>query len=248
MAGVTRTYKQVTQMQDRLSAVASEGYARMKAGRVVRPPGISWARDLSKLLNLTAELRRQAEEAHWLAQGIYAEELLEHFGRVRDSAVLLHEITKSTVSPEETEFHLHELADEFRRKIDLGEVKLSCKKGARVRGNRYLLLRALQNFYLNAKDHGEAQNMWLTGKREKGKAVLEFTDDGKGIPAENLPKVFDMHFTTKKESTDAGLGLAQAKQAVEEHGGTVSVKSRVATAGRKGRTTFRVELPLSTGK
>ena len=52
---------------------------------------------------------------------------------------------------------------------------------------------------------------------------IEFEDSGHGIPSENQSKIFDPLFTTKQTGT--GLGLSICKNIVEQHGGTISVKS-----------------------
>ncbi|MFC1713889.1 ATP-binding protein [Candidatus Poribacteria bacterium] len=65
--------------------------------------------------------------------------------------------------------------------------------------------------------------------------VVEISDTGSGISAENLDQIFDPYFTSKSEGT--GLGLSIAQGVVEEHGGSISVESEVG----KG-TTFRVRL------
>jgi len=54
-------------------------------------------------------------------------------------------------------------------------------------------------------------------------ARVSITDSGEGIPAENLPKIFDPFFSTKAKGT--GLGLALVQQILHEHGGRVEVKS-----------------------
>jgi len=53
--------------------------------------------------------------------------------------------------------------------------------------------------------------------------AIAFRDDGKGIPKENLPRVFDFGFTT---TTGSGLGLYHVKEIIERLGGTVVVESR----------------------
>ncbi|MDE1763466.1 MAG: GHKL domain-containing protein [Thaumarchaeota archaeon] len=55
---------------------------------------------------------------------------------------------------------------------------------------------------------------------------LEFEDTGPGISADILPKIFDPLFTTKQTGT--GLGLSICKSIVEQHGGTISVRSTPA--------------------
>lgn len=53
--------------------------------------------------------------------------------------------------------------------------------------------------------------------------ILTVVDNGEGVPAENLPKIFESFFSTKKDGL--GLGLAFTKRVVEEHGGRVEFKS-----------------------
>lgn len=69
-------------------------------------------------------------------------------------------------------------------------------------------------------------------------AILYVSDTGVGIPPENLSRIFDAYFTTKKGGT--GLGLPTTRRIIEEHNGQISVTSE---PGRG--TTFRVDLPLS---
>ncbi|MCH2171185.1 ATP-binding protein [Myxococcota bacterium] len=56
------------------------------------------------------------------------------------------------------------------------------------------------------------------------------SDDGAGIPADEMDRVFDPFFTTKKEGT--GLGLATVHRIIEEHGGSVKVESTVGVGTR----------------
>jgi signal transduction histidine kinase len=69
--------------------------------------------------------------------------------------------------------------------------------------------------------------------------VITIRDNGPGIPAEKLPKVFEPYFTTKEKGT--GLGLAIVKHNTELYNGTVEVHSELG----KG-TTFVVRLPAKT--
>ena len=70
---------------------------------------------------------------------------------------------------------------------------------------------------------------------------ISFTDDGLGIPAEHLDKVFDPFFTTRGEGGGTGLGLSVCHGIVAEHGGRIYARSK-PVAG----TTLFVELPITT--
>jgi two-component system sensor histidine kinase HydH len=64
--------------------------------------------------------------------------------------------------------------------------------------------------------------------------TIQVRDSGPGIPKENLEKIFEPMFTTKKTGT--GLGLVICKSIVEQHGGSISVSNKP--------TTFTIKLPV----
>lgn len=72
---------------------------------------------------------------------------------------------------------------------------------------------------------------------------LTIADNGVGIPADILPRVFDAFFTTRA-TVGTGIGLFVAKQFVEGHGGRITIDSSIATE-RHG-TSVRVFLPAKT--
>jgi signal transduction histidine kinase len=74
-----------------------------------------------------------------------------------------------------------------------------------------------------------------------GEVVLSVTDDGMGIPREDLPLLFDRYRSRSGgRFTASGLGLFIAKTIVEAHGGTIQVDSVIG-----GGTTFAVHLPTA---
>jgi PAS domain S-box-containing protein len=76
-----------------------------------------------------------------------------------------------------------------------------------------------------------------------GQAVLiEFSDTGVGIPAENLGRIMEPFFTTKEEGKGTGLGLAICRRIVQDHCGTIQIVSELG----KG-TTVRIVLPIKNG-
>ncbi len=64
--------------------------------------------------------------------------------------------------------------------------------------------------------------------------IIQVRDSGPGIPKENLEKIFEPMFTTKKTGT--GLGLVICKSIIEQHGGSISVSNKP--------TTFTIKLPI----
>jgi two-component system NtrC family sensor kinase len=71
----------------------------------------------------------------------------------------------------------------------------------------------------------------------EGYIDIRFSDDGAGIPPDNLEKIFEPFFTTKAKGT--GLGLAISKQIVEQHQGKMMIESEVGRG-----TTVIVKLPI----
>jgi PAS domain S-box-containing protein len=70
---------------------------------------------------------------------------------------------------------------------------------------------------------------------------VEVSDTGPGIPAEIQAKIFEPFFTTKQAGEGTGLGLSLSRGIIQEHGGTIAVRS-APDAG----TTFTIELPVVT--
>jgi two-component system nitrogen regulation sensor histidine kinase NtrY len=103
-----------------------------------------------------------------------------------------------------------------------------------------LLKMAFVNIINNAIDAMEGRGKLLissTFDAEKKRVMVEFTDDGPGIPAEVKDKLFLPYFSTKKKGT--GLGLAIVHRIVTDHNGTISV-SDVQPHGAR----FAIELPV----
>jgi len=71
-----------------------------------------------------------------------------------------------------------------------------------------------------------------------GKAEVRVVDQGAGIPADILPRVFDTFFTTRRGGT--GLGLSIVKHIIEKHGGAISLANNDPQPG----CTVSVVLPV----
>jgi signal transduction histidine kinase len=103
------------------------------------------------------------------------------------------------------------------------------------------LLTILIDNSLKYSDAGARVDVKVTG--ERGRAVVQVSDTGRGIPKEALPRIFERFYRAdrarSRELGGAGLGLAIARWITDTHRGTIGIESE---AGRG--TTVTVELPL----
>jgi signal transduction histidine kinase len=101
------------------------------------------------------------------------------------------------------------------------------------------LVQALSNLVSNAlRFTGRGGCIALNAQGDEGSVRLSVTDDGTGIPPDQLSRVFERFWQADRTSGGAGLGLAIVKGIVESHGGTIHVESRLGQG-----TTFLLELP-----
>jgi two-component system, sensor histidine kinase len=113
-----------------------------------------------------------------------------------------------------------------------------------VNGDPVRLVQCVCNLINNAAKYTEPGGTlnidWGTHRKE---GFVRITDNGRGIPVDLLPKIFDM-FVQERVTPDGagglGLGLGLVKRLVELHGGTVSAASQ----GKGKGATFEIRLPL----
>jgi hypothetical protein len=100
-----------------------------------------------------------------------------------------------------------------------------------------ILRSVFNNLFLNAvQAMPGGGNLNVTISPDEDSVKIEVADTGNGISDENLPKIFEPYFSTKETGT--GLGLAIVKRIVDEHQGTIAVKSEEGSG-----TKFAVKLP-----
>ncbi len=111
----------------------------------------------------------------------------------------------------------------------------------RTTGNAGKLQQVFLNLFLNARDA-----MPNGGTLEVRTCIVDarieivVTDSGSGISRDNIKKIYDPFFTTKTAGKGTGLGLSVSYGIVQEHGGSISVDSKVGSG-----TSFRLDFPLS---
>jgi len=106
-----------------------------------------------------------------------------------------------------------------------------------VRADRDQILQVLHNLLRNAFEAvGHGGTVRVAARGDGAELVVAVSDDGPGIAAGDLPRIFEPYFSTKQAGT--GLGLAISERIVREHGGRLGVRSE---PGRG--TTFELSLP-----
>jgi two-component system sensor histidine kinase HydH len=110
----------------------------------------------------------------------------------------------------------------------------------RVMADPESLRSALTNLIINgfqAMDgSGGKLSVVLSSEDDGRRARIDVSDTGRGIAPEDISKLFEPYYSTKETGT--GLGLAIVKKAVDDHDGTISVRSKLGEG-----TTFTITLP-----
>jgi len=110
------------------------------------------------------------------------------------------------------------------------------------------LQQVMMNLVLNARDAIVSSKttpgaLGVSAYSQDDLVVIEVSDNGCGVEAANMEKIFDAFYSTKSENqkpgeSGAGLGLAFCKKVIDDHDGSISVTS----SGETG-TTFKITLP-----
>jgi PAS domain S-box-containing protein len=130
--------------------------------------------------------------------------------------------------------------------LKLGNIKINTtfdESLPQITGSGDQLQQVFMNFISNAAEAMEAGGGILTITTQhhlkENQISILIEDTGTGIPSRDIPKLFEPFFTTKKEGKGVGLGLSVAYGIVQDHGGSIDVKS---TPGKGTR--FRLVFPL----
>ena len=107
------------------------------------------------------------------------------------------------------------------------------------------LAQVFGNLLTNSAKYTErGGRIWLAAERRNGEIVVSIRDNGMGIPAEALPRIFDMFSqvgrSVERATGGLGIGLTLVKGLVEMHGGSVTADSPGLGKG----STFTVRLPV----
>jgi signal transduction histidine kinase/DNA-binding response OmpR family regulator len=188
------------------------------------------------------------------------EQQLDFVKRIQNSAQTMSDLVQNMLSLAQLDLKasqhfekvemkalLEEMADEFKPQAQEKSQSLNTTLPAapvHVEGDPLQLRQTLRNLISNAiKYTPQGGSISLRVSQEAGQLVLEVEDNGYGVPATDLPFIFNRFYRVRNEKTSEiegnGLGLAIVKSIVEQHGGQVSVESKPGKGAR-----FWITLPL----
>jgi len=187
------------------------------------------------------------------------EEFREFLRRTRTNALrlkkLINELYKSArlisgnFDPERSVFILEEVIDEAIESVRQvhSQRKISKKGNAQVSlfADREKLIQVVVNYLTNAAKYSdENYNIEVCSLLEGDSVIVSVRDYGKGIPAKDIPYIFNRFYRAQKTKNleGLGLGLFLSKQIVNAHGGRAWVESE---EGKGSTFYFSVLLPVS---
>jgi len=110
-------------------------------------------------------------------------------------------------------------------------LKIDVPKDIQIWGNKNQLIHLIINFIQNSIDSlmekgAETKELLISSQILGDNVQIVFYDNGKGIEEENIERIFDAFFTTKKVGAGVGLGLNICHRIIEQHKGEIKVESQ----------------------
>jgi signal transduction histidine kinase len=168
-------------------------------------------KEINRISDIIRQFLKFARPGPLQKQWFYLDELIKKVIRLYEAKILAEQIT----------LHL-QLENKLKVLLDADKIR-----------------QALVNLLENAFDAGNGSSVIdIRLEKHHRQARLIIRDNGAGITAENLPKIFNLYFTTKDQGT--GFGLAQVYQVISEHEGSIDVNS----SPNQG-TEFIINLPIN---
>jgi two-component system phosphate regulon sensor histidine kinase PhoR len=230
--------KELERMKDRFVATVSHE---------LRTPVSVIMLHLDNLLEFYTQLSAQQHQ-HMLGEIQRETDTLHH---LIEDLLVLSRVDAGRAQPRYSDWDLRELLDETLQRAEiqaaLKHVTLRLSDAPphlRVRADRDQIAQVLRNLVNNAIKFNlpEGQVTISLEKRDEH-IVINVADTGMGIPADDVPKLFQRFYRSRlsvqNEIQGTGLGLAIAAEIVQRHHGDIQVTSELNVG-----TTFRVTLPL----
>jgi signal transduction histidine kinase len=172
-------------------------------------------------MQLRAEFLPDDERAAWLHD-------LEELDLIADSAIRL--VREEAAGSDRNAIRLDLLVEETVVELKEAKLRVSLESSddVSVTAGPLALKRALRNLIINAATHGGGASVRLGVTDTAARLIIE--DDGPGIPADIIDRVFEPFFRVdpgrRQSAPGAGLGLAIAREIVERFGGKIEIANR----------------------
>jgi len=187
----------------------------------------------------------EKEERKYLGRAL--EEAI-YLSNLVDNLLQLTKAETGKLQPKKEVLDIEGMAKRIRERLSLmaeeRKVKIRIARGfPKVIGDSEMTERVLLNLIENAVKYNREGGMVSVDYRERdGELEIRVSDEGEGIPPEELPFIFERFYKTDKarvKGSGMGLGLAIVKSLVEAQGGKVRVESKLGEG-----STFSFTLPL----
>lgn len=173
-----------------------------------------------------------------MADGLHG---IEHISEIITNLKNFSRLDRSRVDELDVNDGIRSTLKIARNVVKKHDVRMLLGKVPKIRCSPSQINQVLLNLITNAcqatsEDRG---HVFIITRGYKDSVRIDVVDDGGGIDPDTQDKIFDPFFTTKKVGEGTGLGLSIVYRIVAEHGGQISVKSRVGVG-----TKFSVLLPI----
>ena len=191
------------------------------------PAVLGWIEDVLTTEKMVEEIEDSATRISDLVSSV---KTYSHMDRGTDKeAVELKKVLKSTITM------LNHKAKEKKVDIELNIPSALPEFCGYVSELNQVWTNLLDNAIDAVDKEGKVE---VTAEARNKNLYLFFSDNGKGIPEDVIPKIFDPFFTTKDVGEGTGLGLDVVHKIIEKHGGAIEVRSK------PGNTVFELCFPL----
>lgn len=200
-------------------------------------------------LEVALKKMRDPEEYHAILASCF-EESKKIKGIIDDILMLARldttALTKEDMKPIDLYVLLKQVLEDIKVLAKDKEIQIIflARSEMRMNANETLLKRLFANLLENAVKYTPPQGRIRVGLDEDDRFVMvEITDNGVGIPEEDLPYIFDRFYRVDKARVGEGIGvgLSIAKSIVEAHQGSIRVESKLGL-----ETTFKIFFPRSS--
>ncbi len=207
-------------------------------------------REFTELFNSGA-MKRSDLQSYVALSTEMSDQLATNISRAAELIQSFKQIAVDQSSDDQRKFHLNSYLQEIVTSLmpslrkTAHQVKLDCPDDISMNSFPGALSQVITNLIMNALVHAfdsdDTGVMTISVQCKDQEILLNFSDDGKGIPAEYLPKIFDPFFTTKRGSGGSGLGLNIVFNLI-----TRKLLGRITCHSIVGEgTVFQIEMPLA---